>query len=984
MPSTYTTNNGIELIGTGEQSGTWGDTTNTNLELLDASLDGQVTITLSSAGTSGSPNDLPVTNGTASNGRNRMVIFNDGSDLGATAYVQLTPNDSEKIMFIRNALSGSRDIIVFQGTYNASNDYVVPNGTTAVVYFDGAGTGAVAANVFNNAAFDALQLGTSDVSVNKILDQDDMSGNDASALATQQSIKAYVDSQVGTVDTLAEILANGNATGGTDIAVGTGDDITFADSSKAIFGAGSDLQIYHDSADSIILDNGTGNLKIQADDLVLKSADGVKEYLKGTNGGSVRIRYNNSTKLETTSSGIDVTGTVTADALTVDTNTLHVDATNNRVGIGTSSPSTRLHTDVTGGDNELRIATTTSGDPKLTLYANGAGAHAIAFDRSDLALTFTTVGSSERMRIDSSGNLLVGTTSNTASTAGFKFRNDLDRVIVVADGGASGQFNRLTSDGDLVLFQKDSTTVGSIGTTSSDLTIDGPSEHTGLRFEATDITPRHNGAASNGVNDLGTSSARFKDLYLSGTATAGGLTVDGTIKLDGNYPTGTNNVALGDQALDDGSLSGSNLTAIGHVALTANTSGSASTAVGSNALTANTTGADNVAMGVSALGSNTTGSSNTALGRSALVSNTTASYNTATGYQALYTNTTGAENVAVGQGALYTNNGDKNNAFGTNALRFNTSGDFNVAVGHTALFNNTTASNNTAVGYKAGYSNTTGTTNVAIGRSALETSTTADGNTAVGFQSLLNNTTGSSNTALGYISLYANTTASDNTALGYSTLRFNTTGASNVAVGRDALRANTTASNNVANGYAALYSNTTGANNTANGNLALYSNTTGSRNTALGATALYNTASTGNGNNTAVGFQAGYYNTTGINNTALGSDALIYNTTGSHNTAVGYSAALSNTTANNNTAVGYEALKDNTTGGQNTTSGYRSLWQNTTGSNNAAHGQQALYANTTGTNNSALGYRALFANTRPSSRGCHHNRCAQYYFWDSI
>ena len=56
MASTYTLNNGIELIGTGEQSGTWGDTTNTNLSLLDTALDGQVTVTLPSAGTSGSPN----------------------------------------------------------------------------------------------------------------------------------------------------------------------------------------------------------------------------------------------------------------------------------------------------------------------------------------------------------------------------------------------------------------------------------------------------------------------------------------------------------------------------------------------------------------------------------------------------------------------------------------------------------------------------------------------------------------------------------------------------------------------------------------------------------------------------------------------------------------------------------------------------------------------------------------------------------------
>jgi hypothetical protein len=227
MPSTYTLNNGIELIGTGEQSGTWGDTTNTNLGLLDAALDGQVTITLAAAGSSGSPNALPITDGTTSNGRNRMVVFADGGDLGATAYVQLTPNDAEKIIYIRNSLSGSRSVILFQGTYNASNDYEVPAGTTAVVYFDGAGAGAVAANVFNNAYFDGLRLGS--VSVTAILDEDNMASDSATALATQQSIKAYVDSQVGTVDTLAEILAIGNTTGATDIAVDSAQKVQFRD-----------------------------------------------------------------------------------------------------------------------------------------------------------------------------------------------------------------------------------------------------------------------------------------------------------------------------------------------------------------------------------------------------------------------------------------------------------------------------------------------------------------------------------------------------------------------------------------------------------------------------------------------------------------------------------------------------------------------------------------------------------------------------------
>jgi hypothetical protein len=158
MPSTYTTNLGIEKIATGEQSGTWGNTTNTNLDILDQSIDGIISITLESAGSSGSPNSLPITNGAVSNGRNKFIEFVDGGDLGATAYVQLTPNDSEKIVHIRNSLSASRSIIVFQGTYNASNDYEILNGEDVLLKFDGAGAGAVVSQVFANLALPSVNI----------------------------------------------------------------------------------------------------------------------------------------------------------------------------------------------------------------------------------------------------------------------------------------------------------------------------------------------------------------------------------------------------------------------------------------------------------------------------------------------------------------------------------------------------------------------------------------------------------------------------------------------------------------------------------------------------------------------------------------------------------------------------------------------------------------------------------------------------------
>jgi trimeric autotransporter adhesin len=126
----------------------------------------------------------------------------------------------------------------------------------------------------------------------------------------------------------------------------------------------------------------------------------------------------------------------------------------------------------------------------------------------------------------------------------------------------------------------------------------------------------------------------------------------GTIKLDGNYPVGARNVALGDTALDDGSLTGNDNTAIGHEALTANTSGGQNTALGRSALAANTTGTTNTGLGFSALIASTTGSANSSVGSESLTTNTTGSFNTALGDQALKFNTTASNNTAVGYQAL--------------------------------------------------------------------------------------------------------------------------------------------------------------------------------------------------------------------------------------------------------------------------------------------------------------------------------------------
>jgi len=95
-------------------------------------------------------------------------------------------------------------------------------------------------------------------------------------------------------------------------------DLDLQDDDKILIGTSDDLQIYHDGSNSYITDTGTGNLYIKAsNNLLLRSATN-EDYLDCTADGAVRLYNNNSIKLATTSGGINVTGTVTCDGLTVD------------------------------------------------------------------------------------------------------------------------------------------------------------------------------------------------------------------------------------------------------------------------------------------------------------------------------------------------------------------------------------------------------------------------------------------------------------------------------------------------------------------------------------------------------------------------------------------------------------------------------------------------------------------------------------------
>jgi hypothetical protein len=126
------------------------------------------------------------------------------------------------------------------------------------------------------------------------------------------------------------------------------------------------------------------------------------------------------------------------------------------------------------------------------------------------------------MRIDSSGNLLVGKTDQTANVAGTEIEGS-GTIVSTRDNNTNMFLNRKTSDGNLIEFRKDNTVVGSIGVLSSRIYIGNTDTALFFNDSSNAVTPYNitSASQSNGVLDLGTSGTRFKDLYLSGGVTTG-------------------------------------------------------------------------------------------------------------------------------------------------------------------------------------------------------------------------------------------------------------------------------------------------------------------------------------------------------------------------------------------------------------------------------------------------------------------------------
>jgi hypothetical protein len=331
---------------------------------------------------------------------------------------------------------------------------------------------ATTIDINGTLAFDSLK-GTGATTVTNILDEDNMASDSATAIATQQSIKAYVDSQVGTVDTLSEILANGNTTGSTDIAVDSAQKVQFRDAAiyinSSVDGqldivADTEIQI---AATTIDIDGAVdmaSTLKVGGTVLATSAA-----LVNSTSAGGFGFASNNTAfysfgadtstagsytfqnlssnaSVNVTSLSLSSTGAVFNEGgvdadfrveSTGNANMLFVDASTNRVGVGMSTPIEPLHatgrilSTTTYGGSTQRIGTSigqngnTRADIDFRRWTGAAANHGVGMiDVADTGVmafytdskTSNTPATTERMSLDASGNLAIANGNQTAAT----------------------------------------------------------------------------------------------------------------------------------------------------------------------------------------------------------------------------------------------------------------------------------------------------------------------------------------------------------------------------------------------------------------------------------------------------------------------------------------------------------------------------------------------------------------------------------------
>jgi hypothetical protein len=403
MASTYVNDLRLNEMATGDGSGTWGTTTNTNLELIAEAFSYGTEVITTNADT----HTTTIADGATDPGRSLYLKYTGTLDSACT--ITIGPNTVSKVWIIENGTSGSQDIILSQGS---GANITIPAGDTKVVYSDGAGAGA--------AFFDAF----ASLSVVDLKVQDDLT------VTGDVGIGSAVINQYLTLKTTDDQVNNWV------LYTGTTDKLEFN---------------YNGSGNAEVVIDSTGNVGIGTTSPATKL-----QVNFGDAGGNLVNLVGDGATAGTAIATNWSTGNAYFDIRlggTTDTYTKMRVTNGGNVGIGTTSPAAKLHIESAGTNEAIRINASTGYNSGINYYINDTikWTAQVLGDGTD-AYRFYNFTSGEAMRIDANGALLINTTSaDFVHDKGLKVvsgaigANILDSAVSIT--GSGGDFYALNMMG---------------------------------------------------------------------------------------------------------------------------------------------------------------------------------------------------------------------------------------------------------------------------------------------------------------------------------------------------------------------------------------------------------------------------------------------------------------------------------------------------------------------------------------------------------